>query len=354
MSDKTAIEWTDSTWNPIRGCSRVSEGCSHCYAESVATRFGGPGLAYEGLATRVNGHPAWTGEVRLVPGMLDQPLRWQKPRRIFVNSMSDLFHEKLTDAEIASVFAVMADCFIFGRGHTFQILTKRAERMRDWFSSEAAKDCQRTAQDVALATIKAIDWTIPWPLPNVWIGVSVENQRYADERIPLLLETPAAVRFLSVEPLLGPISIPYLARCQGCGEWLNGSGIEHGNPSYGPCGPRDPQIDLVIVGGESGPKARPSRIASIRAIVRQCKAANVPVFVKQLGTFVVDRNDAGFDGCDETSWPCTLDPFDIEHDIHGYREEYQGADCRVRLRDRKGGDPEEWPEDLRVREFPAG
>jgi protein gp37 len=171
------IEWTDATWNPVRGCTKVSPGCKNCYAETFAERWRGvPGHAYE------QGF-----DLRLVPEKLDEPLRWKKPRRIFVNSMSDLFQEGVPDDLHRDVFAVMA----LAPQHTFQVLTKRADRMRDYCRSAIRV---RPAGDRA---------SVAWPLPNVWLGVSVENQHFADERIPLLLQTPAAVRFISAEPLLG-------------------------------------------------------------------------------------------------------------------------------------------------------
>lgn len=203
MSDGTGIEWTDATWNPIRGCSRVSEGCRNCYAESMANRYSGPGLPYEGLAA--NGK--WTGEVRVVETHIEDPLRWKKPRKIFVNSMSDLFHDGLRDEDIAEVFGVMA----LANQHIFQVLTKRPKRMSKllndvmfWARVEGVaqrREHERTGEDPSLSL------AVHGPLPNVWLGVSVENQASADERIPWLLGTPAAVRFLSCEPLLGPVDL---------------------------------------------------------------------------------------------------------------------------------------------------
>ena len=294
---KTSIQWTDVVWNPTRGCSRVSEGCRNCYAERVAVRFSGPGQPYEGLARRkltiVNNEERdpgnrvearWTGEVRTVPEHLADPLRWKKPRRIFVNSMSDLFHEKLTNEQIAAVFGVMAAA----PQHTFQVLTKRATRMREWFrwaSEEAtpidwqrAHVCWGLAKRELAATgmpIESSVWNSDfmsrlspcWPLPNVWIGVSVENQEAADERIPELLRTPAAVRFLSCEPLIGPVNIEwYLARqCSN----------QHGDPL--------PSANLgwVIAGCESGPGARECKVEWLRALRDQCEQAGVPFFLKQ-------------------------------------------------------------------------
>jgi protein gp37 len=314
MSDKTGISWTDATWNCVRGCSRVSEGCRHCYAERVAARFSGPGQPYEGLAevrrTSMHGgapplgggivrsEPRWTGEVRLVPEHLADPLRWRRPRRVFVNSMSDLFHEKLSNEAIAAVFGVMAAA----SRHTFQVLTKRAERMRDWFSwvdRQAAEDCWTRAELCRVSALNVVEPSdgkltdsdynaikniMPvkdgrWPLPNVWLGVSVEHQAAADERIPLLLETPAAVRFLSCEPLLGPIDLR---------RWTL---AEHGRRDIGAA----PGLSWVIAGCESGPGARPADVAWFRSLRDQCAAAGVPFFLKQAtrqgGVFVAGPGD---------------------------------------------------------------
>jgi protein gp37 len=343
VSTATSIEWTDRTWNPVRGCSRISEGCRNCYAEGVARRFSGPGLAYEGLADA----GGWTRKVRLVPEALEEPLRWRKPQRIFVSSMSDLFHEDVPHTFIVEVFAIMA----LARWHVFQVLTKRAEGMRD---TVASAPFQREVIESAYAL--AADWNgrrlrrrdevgfhgIGWPLPNVHLGVSVEDQGTADERIPLLLQTPAAVQFVSVEPLLGEVILREA--------WLHGAWIEcplegrrelglatdaenpcAGCPGWGiECGAeRGPAVDWVIVGGESGPRARPCDVAWIRSIVEQCRAAGVPCFTKQLGARPYEMIAAGNHGGDY---------------FHEPRE--------LRLRDRKGGDPAEWPTDLRVREFP--
>lgn len=246
MGDKSKIEWTDATWNPVRGCSRVSEGCRHCYAEGVAARFSGPGQPYEGLAERTAKGPRWTGKVRLIESQLDLPLRWRKPRRIFVNSMCDLFHESLPDLAIDRVFAIMA----LAPHHTFQVLTKRPERMRAYLTDSATP----------------LKHTGSWPLPNVWLGVSVENQEAADERIPLLLDTPAAVRFLSCEPLLRPVDLT---------DYL----VETARTN------RDWYLDWIISGGESGTGARPCHPDWIRTLRDQCAAASVPFFFKQWGAW---------------------------------------------------------------------
>ncbi len=281
VSQDSPIQWTDKTWNPIRGCSRVSEGCRYCYAESIAARFSGPGMAYEGLARRrSNGEPQWTGEVRVIDSAMDAPLHWRKPARIFVNSMSDLFHENVTDATIDRVFGVMAKA----QRHTFQVLTKRPARMRNYCNARL----------------------LGLPLPNVWLGVSVEHQAAADERIPLLIETPAAVRFLSCEPLLGPLDLSRYLLAQ----YREGLHACRG-------------VHWVIVGGESGRHARSCDTRWVSAIVDQCRAADVAPFVKQLGAMAAD---------------CDLS---------------MSIGERLPLRDSHGGDWSEWPEGLRVREFPT-
>ena len=336
------IQWTDVTWNPVIGCSRVSEGCRNCYAERHASRLAGNPLTpgYAGIAK----DGRWTGRVELVPEKLIEPLAWRKPRRVFVNSMSDLFHESLPDAEIDKVFAVMLQAPM----HTFQVLTKRAERMRaylsnPWLYSRLLRAVDMGTRQSSNAPNPMIGVSDPsrFPAKWIWLGVSCEDQKTADERVPLLLQTSAAVRFVSLEPLLGPIDLRSLL----------------GRDTLDPFSAAPP-VDWVIIGGESGPGARPCDVAWIRDIIRQCKTAGVPCFVKQLGAYVADRNDAGFEGVingddRKTSWPHVLYD-EVEHDIRGYREEYQGAPVRVRLHDRKGGDPSEWPEDLRVREVPHG
>ncbi|AWH14464.1 Gp37/Gp68 family protein [Mycobacterium phage TChen] len=239
MSDNTGIEWTDATWNPVTGCTEVSPGCDHCYAKTFAERWRGtPGHYFE------NGF-----DVQLRPDKLDQPLRWRKPRKIFVNSMADLFHDQVPDQYIAGVFAVMARA----PQHTFQVLTKRHGRMRSLLNEHdfAARVCG--ADDIA------------WPLPNVWLGVSTEDQKWADVRIPALLDTPAAIRFISAEPLLGAIDL-YTTPTGGAPFW--GS-----------------QLDWVIVGGESGPSARPMHPDWARSLRDQCQAAGVPFLFKQHGQY---------------------------------------------------------------------
>ncbi len=268
MSAGTKIEWTDTTWNPVRGCSLVSDGCRNCYAMKQAHRFSGPGKPYEGL-TRLGKHgPTWTGNVRFVPEALKQPLRWRKPRRVFVNSMSDLFHEDLTNEEIAAVFGIMARC----PQHTFQVLTKRPERLIEWFIYIRSPIVREEIEAVPVILNLPEFKITTWPLPNVWLGVSVEDQKTADERIPLLLQTPAAVRFVSAEPLLGPISFSAWVSdepCPACSDELH------------PCG--EPKIDWLIVGGESGPGARPMHPEWARSIRDQCQDAGVAFHFKQWG-----------------------------------------------------------------------
>jgi protein gp37 len=283
MSTNTGIQWTDATWNPIRGCSRVSEGCRNCYAEAVAARFSGHGQTDEGLARRTsNGAPRWTGKIMFVEKHLEDPIRWRKPRRIFVNSMSDLFHEGVTDEQLDRIFAVMAKA----QRHTFQVLTKRPERM------------------VAYTRARLVGL----PLPNVWLGVSVEDQKAAYGRIKLLLDTPAAVRFLSCEPLLGPIDLtPFLY------DEVEATSM----PDFESPIASNRGLNWVIVGGESGVGARPCDLAWIRQIVTDCVASGVAVFVKQLGAYPVNNN------------------------------------YNIRLEHGHGGDPLEWQPDLRVRQFPG-
>ena len=319
----TTIEWTDVTWNPTRGCSRVSEGCRYCYAERTAARFAkgdtvhqipsgeyagtreGP---FHGFVQIANGHPQWTGKVELVAEHLEDPLHWRKPRRVFVNSMSDLFHEALSDGAIDQVFAVMALC----PQHTFQVLTKRPERMLRYYKTLGGHH-ELDRVSIAMKAITSERGAFyrlgpnGWNFPNVWLGVSVEDQNTADERIPLLLQTPAAVRFVSYEPALGLVDFNAIPN-----RWKgNGAGI-----------------DWVIVGGEIGPRARPFDLRWALNTVEQCRKAGVACFVKQVGSkpFISERPGLRYL------------PFTPPNEY--------------RFHDRKGGDPEEWPEMIRVRQFP--
>ena len=275
----TKIEWTEQTWNPVVGCSVVSPGCTHCYAMKMAARLEAMGNPlYVGLTKPSKAGPVWTGEVRAAPdATLFAPLRRKKPTMYFVNSMSDLFHESLSDKAIDRVFAVMALC----PQHTFQVLTKRSGRMREYFANDAARRvwwwlAETTSGELYDAAMferaERFGSEHPWPLPNVWLGGSTEDQARANERIPDLLSTPAAVRFISAEPLLGPIDlIGTLARYQDT----------PGRQCAVPLGRR--LIDWVIVGGESGHDARPMHPDWARSLRNQCAAADVPFFFKQWG-----------------------------------------------------------------------
>lgn len=318
VGDKTGIAWTDATWNPTRGCRRVSPGCENCYAERTAIRMSNKGGAYDGLVKLSKSGPRWTGAGRLVPEVLLQPLRWQKPRRIFVDSMSDLFFEKFTNEEIAAVFGAMAA----SPHHIFQVLTKRPERMEKWMrwarlqtmGGDVPDIMRLYTYDVMRTWHETIGSWLPhfhgelkatlsrrpndfWPLHNVHLGVSVEDQEHADERIPILLATPAAVRFVSYEPALTGVTFE---------PWI---GEGHG-------------LDWIIVGGESGPGARPFDLEWARSTVAQGNARGVPVFVKQMGSNAVDSHDMPF--------------LFVDVDFK-----------------KKGADPSEWPPELRVQQFPT-
>lgn len=303
----TTIEWTDKTWNPVRGCSRVSEGCRKCYAERVAHRFSGPGQPYEGLTAKDG---RWNGTVRLVEEHLTDPLRWKKPCKIFVNSMSDLFHESLPFEAIDQVFAVMALC----PQHTFQVLTKRAERMaeymldsRDMLGFKTIYERVRALMDQPGQPIRPIFAKyVKWPLPNVWLGMSVENQEAADARIPHLLRTPAAVRFLSVEPMLGAVDLERIDYGDPPGSLRIGNRKPVMNALRGYCdNGMDTQLHWVICGGESGAGARPMHPDWARSLRDQCVAAGVPFFFKQWGEYLEEEatiQRLGRDYCDRNFW----------------------------------------------------
>lgn len=299
MGDKSAIEWTDATWNPVTGCSKVSPGCAHCYAATLAPRLARMGQkGYTELPWIPENAAA---NVMLHEDRLAMPLRWTRPRRIFVNSMSDLFHELVPDAFIDRVFAVMA----MAPQHTFQVLTKRPERMRAWADEWDAGGAYTEVgiHDGVFGMHQGMHlkggYYRPWPLPNVWLGTSVENQTWADRRIPELLSTPAAVRFLSCEPLLGPVDLGaglrVSWRCSWCRRYFSGRhretcpecgrvGYWTGSHAFNrPDSQTGPGIDWVIVGGESGPDHRPVDPAWVRSIRDQCQATGVPFLFKQWG-----------------------------------------------------------------------
>lgn len=345
---ESSIEWTDVTWNPTVGCDKVSPGCKHCYAKTMHRRL------------TLMGQPKYADAFEVVkphPPHLGLPLRWKKPRKVFVNSMSDLFHADVPNEYIAAVFGVMAAT----PQHTYQVLTKRAERLPEWFRWMAEHrhgggyDGPTGAMTYALCCSPAPlpDWftggegdegealgramDVEWPLPNVILGVSVENQKYADERIPHLLATPAAVRMVSYEPALGPVDFDrYLeAECWGDCACDSRFGYEPGCRRNGGDGTVTRRLDWIIVGGESGPGARPFDVAWARSTVEQCKAAGVAVFVKQMGA-------RPFKACG----------------CEAVEDRGRCPDCfdgtqPVSTRSKKGGDMTEWPPSLRVREFPV-
>lgn len=340
MSDKSRIEWTDATWNPVTGCTRLSPGCENCYIDWAppfriegrhfteacpeCSGLGGfAAIAYAGRVEvappcptcqgtgRVRSHAIGsTTGVRVHPERLDQPLRWKKPRRIFVNSLSDLFHDDVSDAYIARVWAVMA----LAPQHTFQVLTKRHARMRALLRSldfmEAVAEGFRAAHPAGpLGSFDEVP-ALPWPLPNVWLGVTVEDQKHADLRVPYLLTTPAAVRFLSCEPLLGSVDLtrwmpPGRCRwqCGGCRHYFAGEHQE-ACPNCGRVGywsgshtgngrPNGQPLSWVIVGGESGRDARPMSIDWARSLRDQCQAASIRFLFKQWGDASAWRDRQG-------------------------------------------------------------
>lgn len=320
MSVSSSIEWTDATWNPIRGCTRISKGCENCYAERLAARFSDPGYWGNGFARRTSGGPRWSGVVAIVQEVLDLPRRWKKPRRVFVNSMSDLFHERVSAQQVDQILARVA----LRPQHVFQVLTKRPDRMRLYFQDRYQPSrVLRIAHQ--LCDYYGVSVPSPQPLRNLWLGTSIEDQSAAADRIDPLLQTPAVVRWASVEPLLGPVD---LSEALGA---IREDGLE-----WRGCAPR---LDWVVVGGESGPEARPCEVSWIRSVVNQCALAGVPVFVKQFGS----RPKAWGDELDR--WPFASRVRVEDLDRGDAREE-------LSLASRKGGDPAEWPTDLRVREFP--
>jgi protein gp37 len=303
----TKIEWAEKVWNPVTGCTKVSEGCKNCYAERVANRFWAEHYAHDTLEGPIRKFT----DVRCHPERLQEPLYWRKPRRIFVASMGDLFHESIPDSFIGAVFGIMAAQR--ASHHTFLVLTKRPKRMLAWLDglrqmkNEVAWcqvfACVRLCTDNAIKPEDAIMRLAvrekeTWPLPNVHLGVSISNQPDADRDIPLLLQTPAAVRFVSYEPALNAVDFS---------EWLAVHSLPPPLPSWTENTGEISKLDWIICGAESGPHLRLCKLHWIRLAVMQCQSAGVPVFVKQLH-------------------------------ING----------------KLSRNPDEWPEDLRVREFPEG
>lgn len=329
MADGTKIEWSEATWNPITGCSFASPGCTNCYAMELAGTRLADHPSRKGLTQPSKAGPVWTGELRFNEQWLDQPLRWKRPRMIFVCAHGDLFHESVPDEWIDKVFAVMA----LARQHTFQVLTKRSGRMRDFFRETTGWRARIAELLNELKPSPLWNGNVyqgwqnlhgrPDGLPNVWLGVSVEDQQRADERIPDLLATPAAIRWISAEPLLGPVDLTRIieagrAECyykQGAGfttlngktwtdsrgnlnsltghfwgedlldgAWEPWTGKDEPSPGFGQPGYYRP-INWVVAGGESGAKARPMHPDWARALRDQCAAAGVPFFFKQWGEF---------------------------------------------------------------------
>lgn len=265
MGDGSKIEWTDATWNPIVGCSRVSPGCDHCYAIGVVHRQMAP--QHVGLTVHPEGERVdWTGEVRVVEHLMDQPLRWQRPRRVFVNSLSDLFHPEVERDTVARIFATM----MCAERHTFQVLTKRPQRMAELLSDPTFRHEVRDEAIVHYrgqrASLRPSWWSAaetPWPLPNVWLGVSIESNRYA-WRANHLRETQAAVRWVSAEPLLGPL------------DQLDLTGI-----------------DWLVAGGESGPGARPMHPEWVRSLRDRCTVCRAVTAGTSMGGSPVHASERG-------------------------------------------------------------
>ncbi len=303
MADKTKIEWTDATWNIVTGCQIVSPGCTNCYAMRLAgTRLRNI-PSRTGLTKDTKAGPVWTGEVRFNREWLDQPLRWKRPRMIFVAAHGDLFADGVTDEQLDQIFAVMA----LSPQHIFQVLTKRPERMRDYllemercFNDDDREFSKRWGTAVAEVTESpcaagAIE-DIEFPLPNVWLGVSVEDNRRADERIPFLLDTPAAIRWISAEPLLALLDVmPYLLIYTHEDDAILAAAPASDVPVlpyHDPATTQSedistPRLDWVVAGGESGPNARPMHPDWARALRNQCADAEVPFLFKQWGSWQV-------------------------------------------------------------------
>ncbi len=261
----TGIDYVTKSWNIVHGCDPVSEGCQRCWAKRMARRLRGRA----GYPTEKDGFA-----VTIRPDRLCEPLGWKTPERVAVGFMGDLFHDEVDEKFIAKVFAIMA----LGLRHTFQVLTKRPERMRDYLAArgKSIEPWERAVRDEGFTLKFDSKCLVPFPLPNVWLGVSAEDQERADERIPHLLDTPAAVRFVSAEPLLGPIEFDHLLGSTV--DAIRGRSFEQ---IFGD--DETPRLDWVIVGGESGPKARPMHPDWARDIRDQCKAAGIPFFFKQWG-----------------------------------------------------------------------
>jgi protein gp37 len=286
---KTTIEWATDVWNPVTGCTKVSEGCRNCYAEETHSRRHKAYLEGKAMPRQ---YAKLFSEIQLLEERLSEPLHWRKPRRVFVNSMSDLFHEDVPFDFIDHVFAVMA----MTSHITYMILTKRPNRMLEYFAPIGGATrynwvVSAVGHQLNACRIKGFGW----PLPNVWLGVTAENQQAADERIPLLLQTPAAVRFVSVEPMLGPVDFTNIAMPDVhqpphvVFPSLNGFHVNTLRDDEEHMYQIDNHLDWVICGGESGPNARPMHPDWARSLRDQCKKVGVPFFFKQWGEWYPDR-----------------------------------------------------------------
>ncbi|RLC38220.1 phage Gp37/Gp68 family protein [Candidatus Falkowbacteria bacterium] len=305
MSNKTKIAWTERTWNPAVGCSKISPGCKNCYAEKMAYRIastrGATGVKYSKL---LNGRAGWNGKVYCDEKALSIPKRWKQPSRIFVPSMGDLFHKEVSYDFIDKVYDTMLSC----DWHTFQVLTKRPDIALDYYESVKADQAE-------IGEPTAIDYA-----ENIWFGTTAENQEMADKRIPILLQIPAAVRFVSVEPMLGPVDLynkkrDYLGPITG----TKGQVLEDG-------------LNWVIIGCESGPGARECKTEWVRGLVGQCQSASVPVFVKQLQMYKATNHNKIFESADLVrSYYC---------------------DEKVKVKRFLTKKIEQFPADLMIREYP--
>jgi len=297
------IEWTDETWNPFVGCSKISPACNNCYAEGMARRLANMQATsyYAGAIT----DGKWNGNICAAPeSVWEKPEKWHKPRRIFVGSMTDVFHPNVLDALLDRLFMEMT---VYNSHHTYMLLTKRPERMRDYIAEAIQRDADWVWQGCTVSD-KSVShsWCSPPPLvfkapDNVWLGVTVENQEQADARIPVLLDTLAATRFVSIEPMLGPVDLNYILPesskepSKTCGTpWGHKISALHGTVSTKPGGPKSgpcfyPSLDWIIAGGESGPNARPSHPDWVRDLRDQCVKAEVPFFFKQWGEWAPDN-----------------------------------------------------------------
>lgn len=260
MSNRSRIEWTTRTWNPFEGCAHVSPGCAGCYAAREALALNGPGQKYEGLVQVAKGVPYWSGKFLINESEYTRPFRWGQPQRVFVNSRSDTFFEDAPFEAIARIFAIMGSL----PQHTFQVLTKRPERMTAFFDWLGPDPLETLRTQKVLNHRKEVLTLVnaTWPFANVWLGVTVENQKAAEQRVPALLHAPAITRFVSCEPLLEPVDLSVISGTLNAYQGAN-------------------KLGWVIVGGESGPNARPMDETWVRTFKNHCVQYSVPFFYKQ-------------------------------------------------------------------------